>query len=203
MCSSGTTASIASRFRVGTSPPWVRLEGFLSGGDARDASTQELGDCIARLQRDRRCRCAWLDGALCRPLSDRAEDQRTGEQGVNDPVACSLRSPDLRVVGSFTPCASASGAGARVVAGIPEKRAPVWPATDETAGQPGGHHAGHSHARPRRRARLSATLRPRVSARLAREHATSGWWARGLDNAAAERGPRQLSDGAQSRPTRL
>ena len=122
---------------------------------------------------------------------------------MNDPVACSLRSPDLRVVGSFTPCASASSVGARVVASVLENP---------------GHCVGlqQIHLRVTRAAITRAILTldrgvvqgsslrsdlacPRGS-RVVSQRAPGRREA--LNNAAAERGPRQLRDGVHpGRPT--
>jgi hypothetical protein len=77
-----------------------------------------------------------LDGGLRRPLKERAEDQKTGEQGVNDPDVSSRWSPDLRIVGSFTPCAAVSAIGARAVANVRTIRASEWPTTDNLQASP-------------------------------------------------------------------
>jgi len=73
-------------------------------------------------------------------------------------------------VGSFTPCESVSASGASVVAIVAEDEASQQSTFSEVAATAKDHHACQSHARPRRRTTLSAALRPRVSARLARDH---------------------------------
>jgi hypothetical protein len=108
-----------------------------------------------------------ITGRRLLPPNRSRRGQSAGEQDVNDPVLRSRRSPDLRVVGSFTPCESCPRA-ARVWSRSSRKT--KHRSSPRSANSPrtrNDHHARQFHARPRRRTRLSAALRPRVSARLA------------------------------------
>jgi hypothetical protein len=106
----------------------------------------------------------------------------TREQGVNDPVLCSRRSPDLRVVGSFTPCASmfkrCAQCGARVRARLAWARALL-----RTRKRPSRGQFSRSSAASYKALRFAPTSRVREA--RASEPSVC---ARGLDGAAAERG---------------
>lgn len=140
-------------------------------------------------------RGALQDGVFRRPPRGRAEGQKTGEQGVNDPVVCSLRSPDLPVVGSFTPCVSVS-VSARAASQASRRKRFQNCCRGRTSSQRRMRPSrGRLSRWPRHRTRLSASLRPRVSSRLARATSPSRRCARGLDDATAERRPRQVRNG--------